>query len=69
MRVARKIFRIPLNTSQSQRWFLVVDGEEVGPLTSRELRDGISNGQLSPDTLVRCEGYNFWNPAYEVLMF
>lgn len=69
MKAARKTYRIPLQTTQAQRWFLVIGGQEVGPLTSQELRLGISQEQLSPDTLVQCEGYNFWTPAYEVLLY
>ncbi len=69
MKAAMKTYRIPLLTTQVQRWFLVINGQEVGPLPSQELRLGISQGQLSPDTLVQCEGYNFWTPAYEVLLY
>jgi len=69
MKVARKIYRVPVQVGRAHRWYIVINGEEAGPLTTEELRQGISLGQLSPDALVQCEGFNFWTPAYEVLLY
>ena len=68
MKAVNHTYRIPIPSTLTQRWLLVIDGQEVGPLTTLELRQEISLGQLSPNTLVQCEGYNFWTPAYEVLL-
>ena len=40
--------------------FVVIDGEQRGPLTSSELRGLLKTGQIQPDTPALCEGDEKW---------
>ena len=40
--------------------FVVIDGEQRGPLGSGELRDLLEAGQIQPDTPALCEGDEKW---------
>ena len=41
--------------------FVVIDGEQRGPLGSGELRDLLEAGQIQPDTPALCEGDQEWS--------
>jgi len=41
-------------------WHVVVDGEQVGPLTEAELKDRLRQGKINSDTLVWKEGFGDW---------
>ncbi len=41
-------------------WFFELDGERVGPLSEREMRDRIGSGEIKPETLVWREGMADW---------
>src|SRR5450759_3643821 len=41
-------------------WHVVVDGEQVGPLTEDELKDRLRQGKINSDTLVWKEGFGDW---------
>lgn len=43
--------------------FVVVDGEQRGPLTPSELRDLLKTGKIQPDTPALCEGDKNWSIA------
>jgi predicted Zn finger-like uncharacterized protein len=42
-------------------WHVVVDGEQVGPLTEAEVKDRLRQGQINSDTLVWKEGFADWS--------
>ena len=41
-------------------WHVVIDGEQVGPLTESEIRDRLRAGKVNSDTLVWKEGFGDW---------
>ena len=41
-------------------WHVVVDGEQVGPLTEAEIKDRLRQGKINSDTLVWKEGFGDW---------
>ncbi|MDP6904928.1 MAG: DUF4339 domain-containing protein, partial [Verrucomicrobiota bacterium] len=41
--------------------FVVIDGEQRGPLGSGELRDLLEAGEIQPDTPALCEGDQEWS--------
>ena len=41
-------------------WHVVVDGEQVGPLTEAEVKDNLRQGKINSDTLVWKEGFADW---------
>jgi predicted Zn finger-like uncharacterized protein len=41
-------------------WHIVVDGEQVGPLTESEIKDRLRQGKVNSDTLVWKEGFADW---------
>ena len=41
-------------------WHVVVDGEQVGPLTEAEVKDRLRAGKINSDTLVWKEGFADW---------
>jgi predicted Zn finger-like uncharacterized protein len=41
-------------------WHVVVDGEQVGPLTEAEVKDRLRQGKINSDTLVWKEGFADW---------
>ena len=43
--------------------FVVINGEQRGPLTSSELRGLLDTGQVQPDTPALCEGDEKWSTA------
>lgn len=45
-----------------KKWFIVYNGQQVGPMTKFEL----VNYGLSPDSSVWCEGMADWRPAGEI---
>jgi predicted Zn finger-like uncharacterized protein len=41
-------------------WHVVIDGEQVGPLTDAEVKDRLRQGKINSDTLVWKEGFADW---------
>jgi len=41
-------------------WHVVVDGEQVGPITEAEVKDRLRQGKINSDTLVWKEGFADW---------
>src|SRR5689334_6283328 len=47
-------------------WYYQLSGQQLGPLTSRQLATLASSGRLQPDDLVRRSGDDRWRPARRV---
>src|SRR6185295_326093 len=41
-------------------WHIVIDGEQVGPLTDGDIRSRIDRGELTADTYIWKEGFADW---------
>jgi predicted Zn finger-like uncharacterized protein len=41
-------------------WHVVIDGEQVGPLTEAEVKDRLRQGKINAETLVWKEGFADW---------
>src|SRR5215813_12942945 len=50
----------------NRSWFLASDGQQQGPYPEAQFRDMIARGQVTPQTLVWCEGMAGWQKAGEV---
>lgn len=50
----------------SKQWFFQVMGEELGPVSSVELKEKVKQGQIQPETLVRLGREGKWTPADRV---
>jgi hypothetical protein len=50
------------NVSERDVWHLTVNGQQMGPLTEKEISDGILSGLHSAQTLVWREGWTQWQP-------
>lgn len=37
-------------------WYRVIEGQEVGPFSSADMRDAVRKGLITPDTMVRRDG-------------
>jgi predicted Zn finger-like uncharacterized protein len=46
--------------AEASVWHVVIDGEQVGPLTEAEIRDRLRAGRINSDTLVWKEGFGDW---------
>lgn len=45
------------------QWYYAVGGNSKGPVPESTLRNMIVSGELSPDTLVWCDGMKDWQPV------
>jgi len=50
----------PASAAEQGVWHIVVDGEQVGPLTEGEVKDRLSQGKINSDTLVWKDGLGDW---------
>jgi GYF domain 2 len=50
----------------NRSWFFAAGGQQQGPYPEAQFRDLIARGQVSPQTLVWCEGMASWQKAGEV---
>src|SRR6185436_15466895 len=48
------------------QWYYAVAGEQLGPVSTAELRDLIRAGNVGPEDLVWCEGMSDWSAARTV---
>ena len=46
--------------AEQATWHVVVDGEQVGPLTESDIKDRLRQGKVNSDTLVWKEGFGDW---------
>jgi membrane protease subunit (stomatin/prohibitin family) len=49
-----------------QTWHIAVNGQTQGPFTQAQIAQGLSSGQIRPDTLVWSQGMPNWTPAGQV---
>jgi membrane protease subunit (stomatin/prohibitin family) len=47
-------------------WHIAVNGQTQGPFTPQQMEQGVSAGQLTPETLVWSAGIGNWTPAGQV---
>jgi len=50
----------------NRSWFFAAGGQQQGPYPEAQFRDLIARGQVTPQTLVWCEGMAGWQKAGEV---
>ena len=50
-------------------WHLVIDQEQVGPLTVAEVQDRFQQGQIDSESYVWREGFGDWQPLASVDVF
>jgi hypothetical protein len=50
----------------ASQWHYVINGEQKGPVRSRELLELAQSGELKPDDLVWKQGQKDWKPAHKV---
>ncbi len=55
--------------SDSQQWYMAIQGHQVGPLSPQEIIARIRNGALAPDTFLFTPGMANWTPAKQVEEF
>jgi uncharacterized protein (TIGR00266 family) len=55
--------------SDSQQWYMAINGHQVGPLSQQEIISKIRNGTLQPDTFLFTPGMANWTPAKQVEEF
>jgi predicted Zn finger-like uncharacterized protein len=51
---------VPTASSTEHSWHIVVDGEQVGPLSASDIRARLSRGEVSGDTYIWREGMADW---------
>lgn len=52
--------------ASTDRWFYTKQGQELGPVTSRELRQFALDGRIEPADIIRKEGHDKRGPAIQV---
>ena len=50
-------------------WHVVIDSEQVGPITASDLKQRIADGQVDADSYVWREGFDDWQPVSGVAEF
>jgi opacity protein-like surface antigen len=60
---------IPASAQEKAEWYAVVDGQQVGPLTTSAVERRMDDGSISPDTLVWREGMHNWTPVGQTATF
>ncbi len=50
----------------SAQWHYLIDGEQVGPVSTQELQDLALDGIVQPTDLVWTQGMEDWKPAFEI---
>ncbi len=55
--------------SDSQQWYMAINGHQLGPTSSQEIIANIRNGTLQPDTYLFTQGMANWKPAKQVEEF
>ncbi len=56
---------LPGNLAEDAQWYVVVDGQTVGPLTDSAVERRIADGSITDDTLVWRAGMDGWAKAGE----
>lgn len=55
--------------AEEGEWHVVIDQEQVGPLTAEEVRQRFSSGEIDSDTYIWKEGFDDWERIPEVPEF
>lgn len=50
----------------AQQWYLLRNGQQIGPISSKQLQQVATSNQMTPEDLVWREGYADWVPAKRV---
>lgn len=60
---------IPSSAQETAEWYVVVDGQQVGPLTASAVERRMAEGSVSDATLAWREGMEEWTPVGETATF
>jgi opacity protein-like surface antigen len=60
---------IPASALEKAEWYVVIDGQQVGPLTASAVERRMDDGSVSPDTFVWREGMKDWTPVAQTATF
>jgi uncharacterized protein (TIGR00266 family) len=55
--------------SDSQQWYMVIGGHQVGPVPAQEVISNIQSGTVQRETFVYAQGMKDWMPAGKVEFF
>lgn len=58
---------VPAAAAADARWYVVIDGQAVGPLTDEAVLRRMDKGEIAPDTLVWQAGMSDWQRADEAM--
>ncbi len=51
---------VPASVQQGAGWYVVIDGEQVGPLSDEAVMRRLDRGEITPDTLIWRAGMEDW---------
>jgi len=54
---------VPAAAAAEAQWYVVIDGQAVGPLSDEAVIRRLDNGEIAPDTLVWRAGMSEWQSA------
>jgi hypothetical protein len=57
------------DSTENRGYFLGIEGEQLGPLSEKELLEKINQGQVPPQTLIWWDGQVDWQPISEISEF
>ncbi len=60
---------IPASAVEKAEWYVVIDGQQVGPLTASAVERRMTEGSVKSDTLVWREGMSEWAPVGQTATF
>jgi len=60
---------IPASAQEKAEWYVVIDGQQVGPLTASAVERRMDGGGVTTDTLVWREGMSDWTPVGQTATF
>jgi uncharacterized protein (TIGR00266 family) len=55
--------------SDSQQWYMLIGGHQVGPVSAQEVISNIQSGNVQPSTYIYAQGMKDWIPAGKVELF
>jgi uncharacterized protein (TIGR00266 family) len=55
--------------SDSQQWYMLIGGHQIGPVSAQEVISRIQSGNVQPSTYVYAQGMKDWIPAGKVELF
>lgn len=60
---------IPAAALEKAEWFVVIDGQQVGPLTASAVERRMDGGGVTTETLIWREGMTGWTPLGQTATF